>query len=279
MDWLYEKSKDNTNRYILGTVGKKPLLCIGINPSTAEPNNLDPTLQSVARISAANGYDSWIMINVYPQRATDINKLRMQKDYKLHNKNMKFIEDIIKDYKPTIWAAWGTLISSRPYLINCLYDIAEIANKYNSEWINVGKVTKHGHPHHPLYLNKKEQLNSFEIEEYIRQVSATIVFNYINLFKNKSEYNFEDFYKTLDQAEFIDFEYGSHLTTNPINIDIELEKLRGADFSFVKALITAIIREDHFINGAFDERLEKGDVVRVLNKLRSCYNNKQFATL
>lgn len=96
MEWLYENSIDNTSRYAMGMIGKNPLLCVGINPSTAEPNSLDPTLKSVARISEANGHDSWIMINVYPQRATDIDNLHIQKDYKLHIENMKYIENIIR---------------------------------------------------------------------------------------------------------------------------------------------------------------------------------------
>jgi hypothetical protein len=49
--WLYENNEDNTVRYILGTKGKKPLLCFGINPSTAEPEKLDNTLKSVERVA------------------------------------------------------------------------------------------------------------------------------------------------------------------------------------------------------------------------------------
>jgi len=55
-NWLYEKNSDNSARYILGEAGKKPLVCIGINPSTTEPNNLDRTLTNVKRISELNGY-------------------------------------------------------------------------------------------------------------------------------------------------------------------------------------------------------------------------------
>lgn len=55
MEWIYTNNKDNTERYSLGTVGEKPLICFGINPSTAEPNNLDNTLKSVSRIAKANG--------------------------------------------------------------------------------------------------------------------------------------------------------------------------------------------------------------------------------
>lgn len=51
--------------------GENPLVCFGINPSTAVPNALDPTLKRVRRFAAENGYDSWTMLNVYPQIATN----------------------------------------------------------------------------------------------------------------------------------------------------------------------------------------------------------------
>ena len=69
--WLYAPNFYSEYRYILGTKGKNPLICIGINPSTAEPDNLDNTLKSVERIAHGNGFDSFIMFNVYAQRATN----------------------------------------------------------------------------------------------------------------------------------------------------------------------------------------------------------------
>ena len=62
--WIYAPNFYSEYRYILGTRGKKPLICIGINPSTAEPENLDNTLKSVERIALGNGFDSFIMFNV-----------------------------------------------------------------------------------------------------------------------------------------------------------------------------------------------------------------------
>ena len=41
--WLYVPPFYDEYRYILGTAGKNPLICIGINPSTAAPDNLDNT--------------------------------------------------------------------------------------------------------------------------------------------------------------------------------------------------------------------------------------------
>ena len=63
--WYYEPHTYLPYRYVLGRVGRHPLVCIGINPSTAQPGALDPTLKSVERLANANGFDSWIMFNVY----------------------------------------------------------------------------------------------------------------------------------------------------------------------------------------------------------------------
>ena len=68
--WLYVPNTYSEYRYILGTRGMRPLICVGINPSTAAPDALDPTLQSAQRIALNNGYDSFLMFNVYAQRAT-----------------------------------------------------------------------------------------------------------------------------------------------------------------------------------------------------------------
>ena len=59
--WYYEPHTYQNYRYVLGRVGKHPLVCIGINPSTAQPGALDPTLKSVERLAAATGFASWIM--------------------------------------------------------------------------------------------------------------------------------------------------------------------------------------------------------------------------
>ena len=59
--WLYVPDHYSEYRYILGTRGSRPLICIGINPSTAAPDRLDNTLKSAQRIALHNGSDSFIM--------------------------------------------------------------------------------------------------------------------------------------------------------------------------------------------------------------------------
>lgn len=169
MSWLYEKNSDNSSRYILGTVGRHPLICIGINPSTAEPERLDNTLKSVVRISEANGYDSWIMLNVYPQRATNPDDMHLDVNQLLLQENLFHIGNVMKNNQPAIWAAWGTVINKRPYLPDCLSQIIDLSRQYECKWYSAGQVSKSGHPHHPLYLKKTEILKSFDIDEYIQK--------------------------------------------------------------------------------------------------------------
>ena len=86
--WLYVPPYYTEYRYILGTRGANPLICIGINPSTAQPGDLDNTLKSVERIALGNGYDSFTMFNVYPQRATDPNAMDTTFNRALHEQNI-----------------------------------------------------------------------------------------------------------------------------------------------------------------------------------------------
>lgn len=132
--WIYVPDFYSEYRYILGTVGNNPLITIGINPSTAKPEELDNTLKSVERISKGNGFDSFIMFNVYAQRATNPKEMDSIFNEKLHQENRKAFEWLLSKYRnPSIWAAWGTVIEQRPYLKDCMKDMVEIANRYGAK--------------------------------------------------------------------------------------------------------------------------------------------------
>ena len=138
--WLYVPNFYTEYRYILGTRGKNPLICIGINPSTAKPGDLDNTLKSVERIALHNGFDSFIMFNVYAQRATDPDTMERQCNLQLHKENMEAFRYVLSiSQKPTVWAAWGTIIEKRPYLFACLQDMLTIGESYGAAWVCAGK--------------------------------------------------------------------------------------------------------------------------------------------
>ncbi len=168
--WLYVPGFYTEYRYILGTRGENPLICIGINPSTARPGDLDNTLKSVERIALGNGYDSFIMFNVYAQRATDPNAMDRSFNAALHAENMAAWRYVLSLYgagrRPAVWAAWGTLIEKRSYLIPALLDMIAAGEEAGAEWYTFGKRSKAGHPHHPLYLRADSTPDPFDVRAY-----------------------------------------------------------------------------------------------------------------
>ena len=173
--WYYS-GDDNNIRYILGEKGEHPLIIIGINPSTAKPNNLDPTLRQVRKKAIEYGYDSYIMMNIYPERTNNPKLIHKSKDFNIHEENLKafkYIFDNISNIE--IWAAWGANIEKRKYLFDCLKDIISLSKGYSVKWMKRGNWK---HPHHPLYLSDEYKLESFDIDKYIMKK------NFINSFYN-----------------------------------------------------------------------------------------------
>ena len=164
--WYYEPHTYQPYRYVLGRVGRHPLVCIGINPSTAQPGALDPTLKSVERLANANDFDSWIMFNVYPQRATDPNDMDRVPDRALCDENLRWLQAVLAQTEPTMWAAWGTLIEKRPYLFDALEQMLAIGEEYHAQWLTFGARSKAGHPHHPLYLRRDSVPEPFDVRTY-----------------------------------------------------------------------------------------------------------------
>ena len=169
--WLYAPPFYSEYRYILGTRGKNPLICIGINPSTARPDDLDNTLKSVERIALGNGFDSFIMFNVYAQRATNPDAMEKVCNPLLHQENLEAFRYVLSiSEKPAVWAAWGAIIEKRNYLPDCVRDMVSAGQAYGAGWYCAGAVTKKGHPHHPLYLRKDEKIKSFDVENYLKNL-------------------------------------------------------------------------------------------------------------
>lgn len=174
--WYYESGKEGYDlyRYILGEKGKRPLIVFGVNPSTAVPGeeNLDPTMKNVRRIvQESSEYDGYIMMNIYPQRATNPDDIHYNPVDNANQKNLEMIEKyldlLIREFGPLdIWAAWGGNIEKRKYLKDNLRSIYRISQKYPVRWIQKGNYK---HPHHPLYLSKKCEFKEFDLEEYLHR--------------------------------------------------------------------------------------------------------------
>jgi len=165
---IYEENKQENLRFVLGTKGEKPLFVIGLNPSTATDIKSDTTISKINEFAKRNNFDSFLMLNLYPLR-TPFPKELKEFDQNIHIQNINQIKIIIKNYNEiNILAAWGNNIFIKDYLLNCLFEINESLNNLKINWLQIGTLTKEGHPRHPSrvgYIN----LEKFEIENYIKK--------------------------------------------------------------------------------------------------------------
>jgi len=169
-EWLYLNNAADTVRYVLGEKSKNMVACIGINPSTARPNELDNTLKSVKRISQFNGFDGWVMYNLYPQRATDPAHLHTEMDPEIQQKNIGILRQSIQDLGiDTIWVAYGDLIEKREYLSYCLKILYSHLKPLNLKWKIIAEPTQKGHPKHPLYKPTESPFVDFDMDKYINE--------------------------------------------------------------------------------------------------------------
>lgn len=189
IEWLYLNNSDDTVRYVLGEKTKNMIACIGINPSTAKPNELDNTLKSVKRISAFNGFDGWIMYNVYPQRATNPNYIDNEIDHDLRLTNIGVLMKSIKHLGiNTIWIAYGDLIESREYLPFCMLSLYTSLSHLNLNWKIIGEPTKKGHPRHPLYKSTESKFIDFEMEKYVTEKLKPKSKKFEKIYINRTEF-------------------------------------------------------------------------------------------
>ena len=202
-NWIYKYpsmdighiKKDNI-RFILGEVFnidiKKSLICIGINPSTATPNNLDQTLMRVSKYAKEYSkipYGAWYMINIYPQRATNPDDMHTDDDCDkcrqyLHERNIKEIKELLNEIEEAdVWCAWGDIIQNprRRFLSQMLVGdekksidaIIDLCKDSKYELKNMGKTKIKCHPRHPRLKRKKDQLRDFDdIEVYKEKIRS-----------------------------------------------------------------------------------------------------------
>ena len=164
---IYLRDRDNTLRYALGRSGTRPLLIIGLNPSTADQFTRDQTLTRVERFTRRRA-NALIMCNLYPLRATDPDDLPRKADPELLSKNTNCILNFAQKIKdPEIWAAWGAPIEKRPYLLSSLLQLHTALAHLSPHWLQCGPLTQHGHPRHPSRLGYKNRFSSFDINAYL----------------------------------------------------------------------------------------------------------------
>ena len=142
---------DTSNvRYVLRKEGQKILVVIGVNPSKATDCISDTTMTKIMGFAKYNGFDGFLMLNLYPQRCTNPNDLDKEMNTEMHNDNLKYIASEISSIEsPSVLLAFGNTIETRQYLKKCLREIISLFTFKNPQWLQIGTLTKGGNPRHP----------------------------------------------------------------------------------------------------------------------------------
>jgi len=120
----------------------KILVFIGLNPSTADESQDDPTIRRCKGFARDWGFDKLLMLNIFAFRSTDPKQLYREQDpVGRHND-----EEIARSIKlaTQVIAAWG--------VHGVLHHRGEAVRRQHSSRLWHLGLTKAGHPKHPLYL-------------------------------------------------------------------------------------------------------------------------------
>lgn len=141
---------------------KLPLVMfIGLNPSTANETENDPTIKSVGRISKNNGYGGFYMMNCFPIVSTDPKVCKdfytsgvpyEHHQFAINQQKLKEVGAICKD----IVFAWGNF----KVVKQCRRDkeLSEMFPNAMALFIN-----KNGSPKHPLYCKSETKIIKWEL--------------------------------------------------------------------------------------------------------------------
>lgn len=125
--------------------GHGAVVFVGLNPSTADETQDDPTVRRCLGFARGWGYAELVMANVYAFRSTDPAGLWTVDD-PIGPENDATLARLFDETCTAIIAAWGA--HAKPERIA---RIAEIADEVDVNLWALG-LTKSGAPRHPLYL-------------------------------------------------------------------------------------------------------------------------------
>ncbi|MBY0473759.1 MAG: DUF1643 domain-containing protein [Nitrosomonas sp.] len=124
---------------------------IGLNPSTADELQDDPTVRRCINFSKEWGFSALCMTNIFGYRATDPQVMKAVSD-PVGPENDEMLIDVAKN-AGVIIAAWGTH--------GVHHRRAEKVKQILGDKLMCLRLTKEGYPAHPLYLPKNLKPISF----------------------------------------------------------------------------------------------------------------------
>ena len=142
-------SECESYRYRLGRTWDedgRQLVVIGLNPSTADALEDDPTIRRCCGFAKSWGYGGIQMLNLFAWRSTKPQALRAVVD-PVGPENLAWIRISVRRHGGPLLVAWGAhgeLLGKRP--------VREVLDAVHPEPLWCLGTTKAGHPRHPLYV-------------------------------------------------------------------------------------------------------------------------------
>ena len=155
-------SADRRHRYTLihrpnplfSSSGERLLMWVGLNPSTADESQLDPTLTRILGYSVREGYDGFIMTNLFAWRATLPADMKVAPDPVGPDNDRWLLECARRCGKVVAaWGSHGSFLGRDAHVCSLLNGIPMMRLTLNAD----------GAPGHPLYLKKTLPLVPFAL--------------------------------------------------------------------------------------------------------------------
>jgi hypothetical protein len=132
----------------------RSFIVIGLNPSTADASQDDPTIRRCVSFARREGCNQLVMLNLFAFRATNPRRLAFCPD-PVGPENYNMLWSALRgDQRRLVVAAWGThghMLEQDDKFISMV-----LAN--GIALYRFGKTTRDGHPRHPLYVPGNEPL-------------------------------------------------------------------------------------------------------------------------
>lgn len=153
-----------TYRYLLGRAWRKqgpadrPLVIIGLNPSTADEKTDDPTIRRCIDFAQQWGHAELVMLNLFAYRSTDPTVLKTEGKDGFDVVGPETDRHLLTNCRGAgmVLAAWGVhgVFQGRSTAVYRLLTEQGIA-------IQCLGISREGHPRHPLYMPKISQPRPF----------------------------------------------------------------------------------------------------------------------